>query len=307
MMPLCQPAANMVDFIDTTHLRTFELPLLQHAPPSPPTRWPACSTTACLNIATIQPHATAQAQQHMILHPTERQQLATYRSNKRKSSYIIGRLCAKQALLQCTKQTTQLNRICITNGIFGQPLLLHPPTPHAIGVSIAHTHRIAAAVAFAQSHPMAIDIEPVDPNHAHTIWHRLTPHEQQLLQTAAQPNPIGCTLLWTAWESLAKGLQAGLYTTHTPYEVQQLELTNGIAQIHFRHFHHVAVVSALVNSKYALQNPLVTMNISNMPQSNNRPNHNKLPCWLSILVAKQCLNPRLLAVLQEIAQQPQWP
>ncbi len=306
-MSLCQPVADMVDFIDTTKLRTFELPLLQGSPPSPPTRWPACSTAACLNIATIQPCATALAQQHMILHATERQQLATYTSNKRKNSYIMGRLCAKQALLQCTKQTTQLNRICITNGIFGQPVLLHPPHTHAMGVSIAHSHRIAAAVAFAQSHPMAIDVEPVDPNHAHTIWHRLTPHEQQLLQTAAQTNAIGCTLLWTAWESLAKGLQAGLYITHDPYEVQRLEIANGIAQIHFRHFHHVAAVCALINGKYTLQNPLVTMNINNMNRSNDRPNrNNKLPFWLSILVAKQCLNSRLLSVLREVAQQPQW-
>ncbi|MEM7588945.1 MAG: hypothetical protein AAF320_02115, partial [Myxococcota bacterium] len=221
----------------------------------------------------------------------------------RKNSYIFGRLCAKRALVQCTNQVTQLDHLCITNGVFGQPVVSQNPYPSAMGVSISHSHHVVAAIAFSQSHPMALDVEVVDPTHTHTIWTQLTPHERQLLQVTNQTNALGCTLLWSAWESLAKGLQAGLSITHTPYEVKQLEVTNGITRVHFRHFSHVVAICFLLNSDTLAQNPLLTMNVQAMDKPSRCSHKRKLPCWLSVLVPKQNDNSHFLSALHTACQQ----
>lgn len=230
---------------------------------------------------------TAAQEHHNSLHPLERQQLITYASDKRKNHYVWGRLCAKCSLTQCANRMAPLDHICITNGAFGQPVVLHNPDSPAMGVSIAHSHHIVAAVAFAQSHPMAVDVEVVDPMHTHTLWSQLTPHERQLLQTTNQPNAVGCTLLWSAWESLAKGLQAGVSTTHEPYEVQQLQVRDGLIEISFRHFSHVVAVCFLLNSNALAQHPLLTRHVQDSDKRRNRlSNKHQLPCWLSVLIPK---------------------
>jgi 4'-phosphopantetheinyl transferase len=141
------------------------------------------------------------------------QELAYFRERnfpRRQQSYLLGRYAAKLALAQCLPETG-LNHIDIYPGVFGQPLVRHvsAETP---GVSLSHCADLAVAIAFPTGHPMAVDVESVDPARVKAMKSQLTSMEREWAGAVPAAEARECALIWTAREALSKVLLCGLTT-----------------------------------------------------------------------------------------------
>ena len=141
------------------------------------------------------------------------QELAYFRQRKfprRQQSYLLGRYAAKLALAQSLPER-KLRHIDIYPGVFDQPLVRHL-SAETFGVSLSHCADLAVAIAFPAGHPMAVDVEPVDPARVATIRSQLSPNEWAWAKATPDDEARTCALIWTAREALSKVLHCGLTT-----------------------------------------------------------------------------------------------
>ncbi len=141
---------------------------------------------------------------------SETVRLASFRFAAKQESFRLGRLAAKRALGAMLEET-DLRRIEIHSGVYGQPLVLHPRAA-TIDVSVSHSHGLAVALAFPAEFPMGIDLETVAAISAPSIIPELgaTPAELTWLATGGVNDATACGVLWTAREALGKSLKIGL-------------------------------------------------------------------------------------------------
>jgi 4'-phosphopantetheinyl transferase len=145
----------------------------------------------------IQNQSTSSQKLSQSLSPQEHKQYSNFPSQERKNSFLLGRYCAKNALSNfCNIE--KLSNIHISNGVFGNPIINHKDIQN-VQISISHSNNIAAAIAFEESHPTAIDLEIIDKAKSKDIQSQLTSHEISLALGIA----------WTAKESLSKILKTG--------------------------------------------------------------------------------------------------
>lgn len=214
----------------------------------------------CLSRA---PWGGLQAHAAEFLHADEQRQLQVAGVPKRQADYLRGRYCAKLALV--AREAGLVARdTCVASGVFGQPVVCGDAArgrPHA-QVSIAHSADWAAAVACDEVHPMAIDLEALDPRHAETLRGEVTAEERAAFAPANLGEPRSLTLIWAAREALAKVLRTGLMTPLHLYEVGRVEAAAEAVTCEYRHFgqykccagfvHDLAIAIALPR-KSALQ------------------------------------------------------
>jgi len=183
-------------------------------------------------------HIAAYAALHQtctgILHPHELAQYERLTVPRRKTSFLLGRYVAKQALAVLLRESVYAN-IEIVPGVFTQPIVKFP-TPEPVGVSITHAGELACALAFPQIHPMAIDVERLDTKSIEAMQSQMLPEE---LRPDALPQLsalVRCTILWTAKEALSKVLQCGLMCPFTLLETVALRQDASCYVGYFRNF-----------------------------------------------------------------------
>jgi len=154
--------------------------------------------------------AVVTAPQDDFLSAGEKVQLAGFKFAAKQESFRHGRLAAKRALGALLGES-DLRRIEIHSGIYGQPLV-HHPRAGAAQVSVSHSHGFAVALAFPAEVPMGIDLETVSAISASTIIPELgaCPAELTWLATGGVDAATACAVLWTAREALGKSLKIGL-------------------------------------------------------------------------------------------------
>ena len=169
------------------------------------------------------------------LHPEEEHHFQHAGVPKRQADYLRGRFCAKTALGALVGGLVA-REVCVAGGVFGQPVVRGPGVANQ-QVSIAHSGDWAAALAFDEAHPMAIDIEAHDAHHEATIRREVSTAELTALARAGIAEPLSLTLLWAAKESLAKVLRTGLMAPLSFYEVAAVEpAEGGGVTCEYRHF-----------------------------------------------------------------------
>lgn len=156
------------------------------------------------------------------IHPQESTMLERLTFPRRRTSYLMGRYCAKQAIQQIDNSLI-LNEIWIGEGIFHQPIL-YGNEINTMQVSIAHTHDLGAALVFDERYPMGIDIELNNDHHASTIISELTSFEQDLLnnQWPVSSNIQPYPWIWTVKEALGKALKTGLTVPMSVYAIKEI-------------------------------------------------------------------------------------
>lgn len=177
----------------------------------------------------------------LFLHPQERLYLNNLQHSKRQASYLLGRYCAKQALAIYYLNPMDLTSICIEHGVFQQPVV-HHPSYHKVQVSISHTDTLGAAIAFAETHPMAIDIETVCARKIEALKTQLTKAELEL----AADNTVCLIVLWTAKEALSKALKCGLMVDFKLLEINTLIPSGQFTISYFKHFYQYQARSFLL-------------------------------------------------------------
>ena len=165
------------------------------------------------------------------LHPQELAYYHSLRFPRRKDAYLLGRLAAKNAVAAYT-QSDDLNSIWIDFGVFGFPVVKFDKESN-IQVSISHCENLGVAIAFPETHPMAIDLELIQEKNRRILAGEFTEQEKQLLATLALPESTSYTLLWTVKEGFSKVLRTGLTMNFHFFEVKSMVQKTSIIESHF--------------------------------------------------------------------------
>jgi phosphopantetheinyl transferase len=179
------------------------------------------------------------------LHPNEIKYVKQLHYDKRIQSYLIGRIAAKYAINYLT--STPMNKICLTNGLMGQPIINNGDTN--LQISISHCQNIGAALTFQESFPMGIDIEYIQGVNNEPLKCALNDHEKQLLQLLDKEHEDDLlTAIWSAKEAIAKLLKTGFTISYDVFAVNKLELHKNYFKISFNNFPKYEVMAIKINT-----------------------------------------------------------
>ncbi|KFM95265.1 hypothetical protein D0U04_30250 [Bacillus clarus] len=177
------------------------------------------------------------------LHPNEMAYFLTLKFEKRVESYLAGRYAAKKALSVFIKDQG-LDEILITPGIFNQPIVVHSSVRNG-QVSISHCDSLGVAIAFSEETPMGIDIERISIDNKDILEAQMTVGEKRLTKLLSYPDETIYTILWTAKESLSKILKTGLTTPLEIYEINKIEIHNGVVYSYYQNFSQYCTASII--------------------------------------------------------------
>lgn len=168
------------------------------------------------------------------LHPAEELYYAQLKADKRRESYLMGRLAAKQAVSELTG-VADLRSICIESGIFGFPVVRCAN----VQVSISHCDEAAVAIAFPEHHPVGVDIEIVREENMETLATALVENEKRLL---GGDNAFGYTAVWSAKEALSKILKTGLTLDFEILQVQSVAEEQAVLVFKYKYFYQYKAI-----------------------------------------------------------------
>ena len=183
----------------------------------------------------------------LFLHKKELAFFETLHYPKRQHSFLAGRYCAKQAIIQISPSPCEPNKIAIIAGIFQQPIVYSKNHPN-LQISISHTESYGAAISFPEAHPMAIDIETIDSNRKDTLQSQMTKKELDALPCFFKDRISHLTLLWTAKEALSKILRCGFMVPFEMLEIGALIQQKQFIQSQFEHFTQYHALSFTLNN-----------------------------------------------------------
>ena len=181
------------------------------------------------------------------------QELSIYNNikfEKRKHSYLLGRYCAKQAIngLFCDRISNK--DIDIKAGVFENPLI-NEPSNLKLGISISHSKSFGAAIAYPESHPMAVDLEVINKNNNKTIESQMTKKDLSFISSLSLEQTEGLALLWTFKEALSKALKCGLTTSFKILEINNMWIKDGYYYCDFKNFSQYQAFG-FIGNEYAL-------------------------------------------------------
>lgn len=178
------------------------------------------------------------------LHQEEWEYYRSLQFERRIKSYLAGRYAAKKAISMYLHEE-DLSRIGIERGVFNQPLVVHAQNAQ---VSITHSDRLAAAVAFSEKSPMGIDIEQICEGKREVLHNQIRPKELTLIQSLPYSADGLLTLVWTAKEALSKVLKTGLSTPFALFELKQINVKDDFFVSHYENFCQYETVSFMLDS-----------------------------------------------------------
>ncbi|HVU24781.1 MAG TPA: 4'-phosphopantetheinyl transferase superfamily protein [Opitutus sp.] len=169
------------------------------------------------------------------LHPEERAVFAGFKVDRRRMSYLLGRVAAKTALGACVGRGFDPTQCLVAPGVFSQPMVRYSAAP-GLDISISHSDRVACALAFPGEHPMAVDLEEVDAARTKVMLTQIRPAEDELARARCPSVDVAATVLWTAKEALSKALRCGMTCPYELLEVAAVEARDDVLTGTFRNF-----------------------------------------------------------------------
>jgi len=201
------------------------------------------------------------------LHPKELELYSSFKHERRKLSYLLGRLSAKNAICALT-DFNEFNSVFIDVGVFEFPMV-NCLSIQNVQLSISHCNTIGLSIAFPESHPMGIDFEEINTNHVDVLKDQMTLDEIQLVKNVFPEEAKGCTLIWTAKEALSKIFKTGLMMDFKVLELDHIEKKGPIWESTFKHCGQYKAISyfsgiyvcSLVLPKYSTFNISELLNV----------------------------------------------
>jgi 4'-phosphopantetheinyl transferase len=178
-----------------------------------------------------------------LLNHNERVFFDSLQFDRRKTSYLLGRISSKNALMNFTGITIP-ESIWLDFGVFQFPIVRCREI-HNVQVSLSHCNNIGVCIAFPESHPMGIDIEEVLIDKLSALEKQITESERGILINAAIGHLESCTLIWTVKESLSKILKTGMMIDYGLLELDTLKMENGVWISTFTNFRQYRGFSCL--------------------------------------------------------------
>lgn len=182
---------------------------------------------------------------HNILNHAEQSYYDKLQFEKRKLSYLLGRITAKNAISELSGSPA--SSILIDSGIFNFPVVKNFADQN-IQVCISHCNNIGIALAFPEEHPMGIDIEKVNIDRIDTFKTTMSNEEIELIDLHHELSlSLGYTIIWTAKESLSKIFRTGLTINFKLLEIELLEKNNFFYVSYFRNVSQYKAISFDLN------------------------------------------------------------
>jgi len=164
--------------------------------------------------------------------------------DRRRQSYLLGRIAAKKAI-GALAVYEDLEKIAITAGIFQFPVVQYAVTRN-LQVCITHCDNIGIALAYPEIHPLGVDIEKTNKANINVIKGQLTADELTLTQAVTLSDDVSCTMIWTMKEALSKILRTGLTIDMKVLEIQSLVKEGpDLYTSHFKHLIQYKAISCL--------------------------------------------------------------
>ena len=178
-----------------------------------------------------------------LLHEREKEYFSQISSQKRASSYLMGRYAAKEAFKQAVPGAGPFRETAILNGVFGQPVM-DSKLSHCYQVSISHCQGLGAALLFPETHPMGMDIERAQRG-SQAMEKRMTQKELSIVKQSLTEEEVKTAPMcfWTIKESLTKFLKIGLTVDLSLLEVHSMEKKGRYYEAEFTHFPHCKALS----------------------------------------------------------------
>lgn len=167
-----------------------------------------------------------------LLHPNEQAYYDTLKYDKRRLSYLLGRIAAKKAIAELVGDDGQ--SVFIDFGIFQFPVVKSTKNFN-IQVSISHCDHIGIVLAFPEEHPLGIDIEKIQEDPVVAMKEQLTDAELDLISACQIQPAIGCTVVWTVKEAISKIFKTGLTIDFKMLEIQSLKKEGSVYLTSFKH------------------------------------------------------------------------
>jgi 4'-phosphopantetheinyl transferase len=167
-----------------------------------------------------------------VLHPHENEYYNSLRFDRRRQSYLLGRLTAKKAVSQLAG--VDAGSFYIDQGIFDFPVV--KGTGQNIQATISHCDDIGLALAFPEEHPLGLDIEHISSERGDAMKSQVSPAEEALLKDCNIPLLTGYAIAWTIKEAFTKIIRTGLTMDLRLTEIKSLEKNNRQYLAAFRHF-----------------------------------------------------------------------
>ncbi|WP_426479151.1 4'-phosphopantetheinyl transferase family protein [Chryseobacterium sp. CBSDS_008] len=176
------------------------------------------------------------------LHPNELSVFDSFEVKERQYSFLQGRYAAKKALANL-KNYFLLKNILIEKGIFYQPIVKNILFQN-INISISHSDRFAAALAFPEDLVAGIDIELIDDEKDWCAIFQWNDCEKEWIK---EFNKIE-VVMWCSKEALAKALKTGFTAALDIFEISHVE--QGMAHwiVKFKYFPHFTAYSWQINA-----------------------------------------------------------
>lgn len=169
-----------------------------------------------------------------MLHTNEKLHYNLFENDRKKESYLLGRLSAKHAVINCIGKINP-DSICIENGVFQFPVIKCVKVQN-IQVSIAHCDGIGISIAFPEEHPMSIDIEMINCDSEDEILSQVSYKEKSLLRNIDLDNITGFTSIWSIKESLSKVIKTGMMIDFELLEIDSVNFKNDVLESTFKNF-----------------------------------------------------------------------
>lgn len=179
-----------------------------------------------------------------ILHPDEISHYESLKFDRRKASYLLGRVAAKNAISELVIEKIQ--SVLIEFGVFKFPVVKSIKNQN-IQVSISHCGNIGVALAFPEEHPLGIDIEKIDKSKVDAVKAVICENEFKLIKSSFLSELIGSTIVWTIKESLSKVLKTGMTMDFKVLEIKSLQKEGTVYISTFKYFTQYKSLSYQVN------------------------------------------------------------
>lgn len=184
-----------------------------------------------------------------VLHHDEISKSEDYKFERRRHSYLLGRLAAKYAIQNLTDQ--DLNSIKISEGIFQFPVIEHLNNVQAVQLSISHCEHIGLVLAYPEAHPVGIDIEQVNEKSRDALGTIVKPGEENLLSGLPISDIEGLSVIWTAKEALSKIFRTGMMMDFHTLELSSIRYEDGLLHSEFKNAAQYKAYSFIEN-EYAV-------------------------------------------------------
>lgn len=201
--------------------------------------------TFCVFVNGIDSIDMLQKECNNLMSESEKQYLKCNKHDRRKESFLLGRVTAKYAYekyynLYNRNEKFDYKNVCVVASSTGKPILKYMSINSNCQLTITHSNNIGISFVYDSCFLFGIDLEVCTTNSIKSAEEMLSVSEKEMIILAN--NVRLCLLFWSAKESLGKYLGIGLSAEYSFFEIGKVHKEREIYYISFVNFSRHKVI-----------------------------------------------------------------